>query len=300
MSGIAMENVTRPTVSSCVSGDAMKTREMPADIEGELGYILAPKERAYTYMYDPPAGVARENFVYAPRWAPIADARACRTALSIHREGYELRSAETAVTDFRDEQQIREIYYPEIQALVRNVTGAREVHVFDHQVRKREAGRPALTFGRHGDGKSPAAVGRVHNDYTESSGRRRLKMVLGDHAQEVRHYGILNVWRSIAGPIVDTPLAVCDARTVAEADLVVSEIRYQERTGEIYLSRPNPAHKWSYFSRMTRNEALVFKQFDSRADVSRFSLHSAFDLPDIPPDAPLRESIEVRCLYVYE
>lgn len=300
MTGIALDNVTRSTVPSCMLGTSTGTEVTPADVKGELGYILAPKERAYAYMYEPPAGVARENFEYAPRWAPIADARACGTALSIHREGFELRAAATAVTDFRDERQIREIYYPEVQALVRDVMGARVVHVFDHQVRKREAGRPALTFGRHGDGKSPAAVGRVHNDYTESSGRRRLNLVLGDQAPEVGHFGILNVWRSIAGPIVDTPLAVCDARTIAEADLVVSEIRYQERTGEIYLSRPNPAHEWSYFSRMARDEALVFKQFDSRTDVSRFSLHSAFDLPDVPPDAPLRESIEVRCLFVYE
>jgi hypothetical protein len=270
------------------------------DVEGELGYILAPEARAYTYMYDPPEGVARENFVYAPSFAAIRDARGSGADHSIHREGYELWDAPTHMTDFRDERQVSEIYYPEIQALVREVLGVRAVMVFDHQVRKREAGRPALTFGRHGDGKSPAAVGRVHNDYTESSAQRRLQLVLGDQASSVRHFGILNVWRSIAGPVLDTPLAVCDARTIREGELVPAEIRYQERTGEIYLSRRSQAHKWSYFSRMDRGEALIFKQFDSRTDVSRFSLHSAFDLPDTPKNAPLRESIEVRCLFVYE
>jgi hypothetical protein len=52
---------------------------------------------------------------------------------------------------------------------------------------------------------------------------------------------------------------------------------------------------------MDRHEALVFKQFDSQmSGVSRFTPHVAFDLPNVPDDAPLRQSIEVRCLVIYE
>jgi hypothetical protein len=116
----------------------------------------------------------------------------------------------------------------------------------------------------------------------------------------VRRYGIVNIWRSIGGPVQDTPLAVCDARTVSAADLVEGEVRYPRRAGEIYLVRHSPRHRWSYYPGMDRHEALVFKQFDSRGDdVARFTPHAAFDLPQVPPDAPLRESIELRCLVIH-
>ena len=71
-------------------------------------------------------------------------------------------------------------------------------------------------------------------------------------------------------------------------------------SGEIYLVRHSPRHAWHYFPRMDRHEALVFKQYDSDPQAPRYVPHGAFDLPDIPPDAPLRESIEARCLVVYD
>ena len=59
-------------------------------------------------------------------------------------------------------------------------------------------------------------------------------------------------------------------------------------------------HRWAYFSAMDRGEALVFKTGDSQVNgVARFTPHSAFDLPDIPPAAPHRHSIEIRCLVTY-
>jgi len=71
--------------------------------------------------------------------------------------------------------------------------------------------------------------------------------------------------------------------------------------GEIYLGLHNPHHCWSYFSAMHREEALVFKQYDSQAGgIARFTLHSAFRHPNAPPAAPPRESIEARCLVVYQ
>ena len=52
---------------------------------------------------------------------------------------------------------------------------------------------------------------------------------------------------------------------------------------------------------MTTNEVLVFKQYDSRtSDVSRFTPHAAFLDPAAPIDAPLRASIEARCLVLFD
>jgi hypothetical protein len=267
-----------------------------------LSYLKPTTERPYSYAYEPPSGVPWENCEYELRWMPIADARSARDDLSIDREGFELRDSPTAVKDFFDEEAVRTIYYAEAAELALAVTGAGQAHVFDHLVRRREQDRGALTFGRRGTTKVAAANGRIHNDYTEASGLKRLGLVLEDveRAARVGRYAIVNVWRSIKGRVLDTPLALCDARTVSARDLVTSEVRYPRRTGEIYLLTHASRHRWSYFSEMDRDEALVFKQYDSQVSgVARFTPHAAFDHPAMPRDAPLRESIELRCLVVY-
>jgi hypothetical protein len=272
-------------------------------VTAELSYVLAGAERPYNYMYEPPAGTPWHNCEYRQQCVPVADARHCTPRPSVHRQGFELWDAPSTVGDFFDEAAVRRLYYREVIELACAVTGASRGYVFDHQVRRREPGRPALGFGRHGDGRNPAAVGRVHNDYSEDSGRHRLALVLPDPAEAaaVARYSIVNVWRPIRGPVLDTPLAVCDARSVAAADLVTAEIRYADRSGEIYLLRHSPRHRWAYFHAMQPHEALVFKQYDSQVSgVARFTPHAAFDHPQTPPDAPLRQSIEARCLVVYD
>jgi hypothetical protein len=259
-------------------------------------------ERPYNYMYEPPAGTARQNCDYRVSEVRIADARAMASPPSIHVEGFELWDAPTAMVDFRDEDAVRSRYYAETAALAKYVTGAEHAYIFDHLVRRRETGRPALSFGRHGDGSRPGAAGRVHNDYSEASGQKRFDMVASEHGigSHEQRFAIVNVWRSIRGKVMDTPLAVCDARTISTKDLVVTDILYPDRAGEIYLLQQSPRHRWSYFSEMDTHEALIFKQYDSQVSgVARFTPHSAFDLPDIPLDAPLRESIEIRCLVTF-
>jgi hypothetical protein len=268
-----------------------------------LAYLKPTSKRPYNYMYEPPNGEAWENCEYDLRASQIADARNHVHSLSVHREGFELRDAPTAVADFNDGETIVRRYYAEMAELACAVTGGARAYVFDHLIRRREPGRPPLRFGRYGDGTTPTASGRIHNDYTEESGRRRLAMLLKDPGAvaAVKRYSIVNIWRSIKSRIVDTPLAVCDARTVSAGDLVASEVRYPTRTGEIYLVMHSTRHRWSYFSEMDRHEALIFKQYDSQVDGSaRYTPHAAFDHPHTPVDAPLRESIETRCLVTYE
>ena len=267
-----------------------------------LAYLAPTTERPYNYMYEPPAGTARENCEYreSPVW--IKDARAMASPPAIHVEGFELWDAPSAVTDFTDQDAIRSRYYAEAAELAKYVTGANHAHIFDHQVRQREAGRPTLTFGRHGDGSRPGAAGRIHNDYTETSGQKRFEILPLEERVRARaqRFAIVNIWRSIGGKVVDTPLAVCDACSISVKDLVVADLHYRDWSGELYLVQESPRHRWAYFSEMDRNEALVFKQYYSQVNgVARFTPHSAFDLPDIPPDAPLRQSIEIRCLVTY-
>jgi hypothetical protein len=270
---------------------------------GKFGYLDNPGKDTVLYMYEdgaPPRPQAKFRMVPKQVRDLRHHMRAQRTRLDT--EGFELLSAPSAVDDFWSDEEVRRNYYPELQELVLRLTGGNRAFVFDHQCRRREPDRGPLGFGRSGDGSKPGAVGRVHNDYSEASGQARLAKVIEEVQlrDTVRAYCIVNVWRPIVGPVLDTPLALCDARTVSKRDLHACEIRYPHRSGEIYLLTDSPRHVWMYCSDMQPTEVLVFKQFDSRADVrGRFVPHAAFDLPDIDAAVPPRQSIEARCLVAF-
>lgn len=268
-----------------------------------LSYIEPSNVTPISYAFEPPLGIPWESASYKSVLVEIQDARFSHVPPNLEAEGFELWTAPTDVSDLQDRDQVRSTYYQECKELALKVTGASRAYVFDHLVRKRESDRAPVSFGKRGTDGLAAVNGRIHNDYSEYSGSKRLDMVLPDLNERagVTRFAIINIWRSIKGPVLDTPLALCDARSVSPADLVVSEVMYPHRTGEIYTLLYSANHRWSYFSQTDRHEALVFKQFDSQTEgVPRFVPHAAFDLPNIPPDAPLRESIEVRCLVVYD
>ena len=64
--------------------------------------------------------------------------------------------------------------------------------------------------------------------------------------------------------------------------------------------RPNPQHRWFYFSDMTVDEVLVFKQHDSDPSRAHRVPHSAFADPSCPPGVPTRGSAEARILAVFD
>jgi hypothetical protein len=283
--------------------EVLEREQDVASVTARLGYLGAAAGRPYDYACEPPAGAAWQNYEPDPRAVCITDARSLQSRPTLQPHGFELCVAPSGVSDFLDEEAVRRVYYPEAAELARRVTGAKAAYVFDHLVRRREPGTPALTFGRRVQGDRPSANGRVHNDYTEASGPRRMKAALANAGAPAAagRFAIVNIWRPIKGPVLDAPLALCDARTVAALHLVAADVHYATRTGEIYLVKHSAHHRWFYFSGMQPAEALVFKQYDSqRRGVARFVPHAAFDHPEAPPDAPPRESIETRCLVLFE
>ena len=192
-----------------------------------------------------------------------------------------------------NEDELRSVYYPEMEQLVKDMTGAARVLIFDHTLR-------AEDNATREEKKVREPVRRVHNDYTEWSGPQRVRDLLPpDEAEELlRHrFAVIQVWRPIRKPVETAPLAIADAMSIAPKDLIPTERRYPNRVGETYHMTFNPSHRWFYFPEMRRNEALVFKCYDSKKDGrARFSAHAAFEAPNSPPDAPPRESIEMRTL----
>jgi len=273
-------------------------RPRPTSVIASLLYLGRSPRVPVSYVGEPPPGVPADNSEYVPRSVIVHDARDAAGFLALDRNGFELWHAPTWVKDFLDEEEVRGTYHRELAELVLAATGGQEAHVFDTLLRRREPGRPVMSLGvRSGAFVGPA--GRVHVDYTERSGPRRLGLVLEGRSPP-RRFAIINVWRSIgSAPVLDTPLALCDARSLGPDDLVASELRYPTRSGEIYLVRHRPEHRWSYVSEMRRAEVLLFKQYDSEREVARFVPHAAFDHPEIPPDAPPRQSIEARVLVTF-
>ena len=117
-----------------------------------------------------------------------------------------------------------------------------------------------------------------------------------------KRFAEYNVWRNIAvDPVEMIPLGLVDAQSIAPRDLAVCDLVYADRTGEIYQGVYNPDHHWYYFPKMTRNEAVLIKCYDSQKDGrARFSLHSAFDDPTSPPNPKPRQSIEVRAFAFFD
>jgi hypothetical protein len=266
-------------------------------VAAPLRYLEPTREKPRSLEFDPPPGVPRTTAVYREHTVEIRDVRPVASTLSLEHEGFQLLTAPTSVRNFDDETAIRTRYYAETISLLEEVTGASRVVVFDHTVRRRV---PGATDRSTGIPRQP--VPRVHNDYTVKSGPQRVRDLLGDEADVLlqKRFSVINVWRPIRGPVQDSPLAVSDARSVAEGDLVATDLIYPDRTGEIYYVKFNPEHKWYYAPAMRSDEVMLIKCYDSVADGrARFVPHSAFVDPTTPAGSPPRESIELRTLVFY-
>jgi hypothetical protein len=273
---------------------ASATIETVAGVRAELNYLAPGTVRPRTYTYDPPAGTPRSTVVNEPRTLFIADARPILRDVSLDEEGFALVRRQSRVADFYNEQEVRSVYYPEAEHVLKEATGADRVFIFDHTVRRRVPG------GEDRRAEQPRQpVPRVHVDHTETSGPQRVRDLLPDEADDLLRgrVQIINIWRPIRGPLLDTPLAVCDAATVKPEQLVASDLVYPTRVGETYSVMYDSANRWFYVPRMRADEALLLKCYDSRSDGrARFAPHSAFTDPTTPADAPPRESIEIRAL----
>jgi len=262
-------------------------------VTATLNHLVPSAERPFVYMYEPPPGMPARTGDYRGHSVPISDVRPIAEQLSLDEQGFVFLRQKTGVGDFYDDAEVRSVYYPELEDFMRELTGASKTLMFDHTLRSARAGG--------GTDSLREPVRAVHNDYTFVSGPQRLHDLLPPaEASANRRFAIYNVWRPIRGMVYDTPLALCDARSIAPSDLIATEMRYRDRTGETFAIAFNPNQRWYYAPRMERGEVFVFKCFDSApGDGPPFTAHTAFDDPTAPPDAPPRESIEARILVLY-
>ena len=260
-------------------------------MQAEITYTRDTGEKLVNETFGPNNIRRRTSGAEEAHRMEIADGRRAGD-LSIETSGFALVEHRTQVRDFFDADELKRVYYPEVIALVQRVSGAKRVVVFDHTLRSGDDGEREAKLIRE-------PVLSAHNDYTEWSGPNRVREVMGAEAEELlkRRVAIIQVWRAINQPIVSNPLAMADARSVAADDLLIAERRYPNRVGQTYRLRFNPQHRWFYFPEMRRDEAIVFKVYDSLTDGrARFTPHTSFDDPSTPAGAAPRQSIEARTL----
>jgi hypothetical protein len=260
-------------------------------VEAPINYIGDMAQRPRYYANDH----SRDVLTLDARIVPIEDARGRRESPSLGREGYELFDHRSAVKDFKDPDEVAAVHAGEVERLLLKVSGADRVIV---------NGAGVLRFGE----KSPD-VGKynnslparfIHVDISNLTARQFAERSEPKEPGRLIHrFAHYNVWRALSPPPQDVPLAVCDARSLAVADLVEADAVFDIRgvpewSFEGWVVRYNPAHRWAYFSGMHRDEVLVFKTNDSAANEPHCVPHSAFDDPFCPAGAPPRASIEMR------
>jgi len=266
-------------------------------VETEFTFIDAPQDGepafAYAYSHDP-----QKNTLESVHPHRVHDIRGHESEFSLDKQGFQFHRHTSAMTDFSDQDKIKAEYYPEVENLLKSVTGAHRVVVFDHQVRLHVYGQGE---GSTNNGKR-GPVTKVHVDQSPKGGINRVKMHMGDEAEELlkERVQIINVWRPIDGPVEECPLAVSDFRSLDfNRDLVPVAVRYPEpeKVGEIFGVKYSERIEFYYKSLMDIDEVILIKCFETKTDGrARLSAHAAFVDPTSPENARPRESIEVRAL----
>ena len=274
---------------------AVRLAVQPLRVEAEIEFLSTEVERPFTYAHQMPFGAEAETAHFTAHTVQIQDVRDT-APLRLEEHGATLGRWPTRVRRFYDSNHVRRRYYPESADIIRSLLGADRVVVFDHNVRRGSALQ--LTREGHVVGRP---VHHAHTDYTPRSALQRLQQELGPHAEQaVSRYLQVNLWRPVRAPLRDAPLAICDGASLTRGSLRTVELRYPERTGEIYYLVHEPAQRWYFASDMAVDEAWLFKNFDSAPQgPGGVAPHSAFKDPRqtlVPP----RESIEVRALAIFD
>jgi len=266
-----------------------------AALTAAIPYTLDSGEKLVNETFGPNNIRRRASGTIDWRDMEIANGRVSSTGFSLDRNGFTFVKHRTAVRDFFDIEELCSVYYPEVSSLILRLSGGSRIHVFDHTLRSGNESEREEKLLRE-------PVLWAHNDYTEWSGPQRVRDLLPDEAETLlqKRFAIIQVWRAINQPIESNPLAITDSASVPFDDMMIAERRYPTRVGQTYRLRHGAGHRWFYFPRMSRDEALVFKVFDSATDGrARFTAHTSFEDPTTPPGAPPRQSIEARALVFY-
>ena len=256
--------------------------------------FVDPRYRGTRLQADNEADLDEVREMLVRKEIRIHNARALEQAPNVERENFQLvdcPSSRKLGHDYYDDDYVTDRFYKYCSSVVKTLTGCIDTKVLQHEYRD---------GGGNDRGSGPG--------YYASSVHADVSPLFEDTASGTggQHFGLYNVWRNIdfERDIEFMPLAVCDATTVSGADIVYADSWRRTKPPTRFTNSRlihNPAQTWYYFPRMTVNEVLLFKQYDTRQENAgqRSAFHVAFKDPTSPVDAPLRQTIEARVLAIY-
>jgi len=275
----------------------------PPSTTASLTYSVQPTDgtRPYTKINaDAETGVRLTNLTRENKSVVIENLRGNEDSVTLDTAGFQYYKHASKHTSFTNDAEVEKEYYPESIELIKSLTGASRVVLFDHTIRRRRPGQ----FDDNAQKRQPVA--QVHVDQTHASAVARVHRHLppSDAPSLLEHrFQIINLWRPISHSALDWPLGLCDFRSVdTKDDVFPIALVYPDREGEILGVKYNPNHNWKYLHGMKPDEIVLIKCFDSVEDgsVALFTPHTGFQDPTTPEGTPLRESIELRALVFYD
>jgi len=270
---------------------------------GVLTFFLKTSDGQRPYQNinaDEETGTRKTNCLQETQEVTIENVRGKVSSFTLDTAGFQFFKEPAKHKSFANDEEILRDYYPESIELIKKLTGASKVVLFDHTLRRRRPGQKEGIPGKrqpvsqtHVDQTTPSSIARVHRHLPADEAPKLLE----------KRFQIINLWRPIKHVALDWPLALCDFRSVdVTKDLIPVALVYPDREGETYSVRYNPNQRWKYLRGMDPDEIVLIKCFDSVQDgsVSILTPHTGFADPNTPPGAPLRESIELRALVFYD
>ena len=271
---------------------------MPRDksVRASFNYTRDDGTVPEVYFYEPPPGTVVHPPGTDAHEMAITDGWSRADRFSLDHEGFAFREFRHPFDRFEDDEAVRSQFYESVAEFVRSSVGAKRVMVFDHTIRSK-VNEQQQTAEHTTTQRAPVMI--VHCDYTPVSGPLRVSQLLPGEAEGLlkRRVAFFNFWKPLKRRVEEKPLAMCEVTSATQDDMIKMSLRYRDRTGEIFVMRHSPAHRWWYFPDMTPENVILLKTYESETDGrARFLGHSAFEDPNTPPNALVRESIEIRTM----
>ena len=285
-------------------------------VEAEINYLLPGPAINRRFVC---AGREVNTGNYGPFKVRVRDGRAIKGHFTLDTHGFVLAERASAVSDFYDKEQVDRLYPNEVAECVGALTGATFVAPMGWMIRNSgdlsKFERAAGPYTHQGGVQPPA--GEAHIDTEPSRAdchARALYERVRPGGPGYRRFIYSSLWRTFSEPPQDCPLALCDHRSVGDDEgvpnvlYIVDEIPDREAMFApmpdadqlaAAVFRFNPAHRWWYFSSMTRDEVILVKFHDSDRSVAWRTPHTSFWDPSFP-DRKVRASIECRSVAFFE
>lgn len=283
------------TTGAAAAGPTSKTAQ--AEVRATFKYTKDVEKLTEIYFYDTDAAKDIHEPGDDTHEMTVTNGWDRADTFSVDKEGFSVHEFKSAYDKWDDNDAVKASFYPEVVEFLKKTVGAKSVLVFDHTIRSKLNETKKLTQETNTSQRAPVIL--VHCDYTAESGPLRVQQLLPDEAAALlsRRVAFFNVWKPIHRVVEERPLAMLDVTSSPPDDFFKLHLRYRDRSGENYVLRHSDTHKWWYFPYMTPEQVVLLKTYESETDGrARFVGHSAFEDPTSKPDAPVRESVEIRTI----